>query len=79
MFLYFEKELTWAELAKLTVKDSIQDDAAGIAAQLSYYFFLSLSRAAVYRRARELLPSLQLHRWMVRMICADAPAAVVEL
>ena len=48
MFLYFEKELGWTELIKRTVKDSIQDDIAGIAAQLSYYFFLSLFPALLF-------------------------------
>ena len=35
MYLYFEKHLDWMELARRTIKDSIQDDVPGIAAQLS--------------------------------------------
>lgn len=48
MFLYFEKDLGWRELTRRTVKDSIQDDVAGIAAQLAYYFFLALFPALLF-------------------------------
>jgi membrane protein len=34
--------LSWGELIRRTVKESIDDDLLGLAAQLSYYFFLAL-------------------------------------
>ena len=42
MFAYFEMAIGWAELLKRTYKDSLADDALGLAAQLAYYFFLAL-------------------------------------
>jgi membrane protein len=34
--------LSWFELARRTIKESIDDDVLGLAAQLAYYFFLAL-------------------------------------
>jgi membrane protein len=80
MFLYFEKELSWMELAKRTVKDSIQDDVAGIAAQLSYYFFLSLFPALLFLVAlASFFPLYNFTDELMRMIGPIAPAAVVDL
>ena len=80
MFLYFEKELPWTELAKRTVKDSIQDDVAGIAAQLSYYFFLSLFPALLFVVAlASFFPLYNFTDELMRMVAPIAPAAVVEL
>jgi membrane protein len=42
MFAYFESTLGWGELLKRTAKETIADDALGLAAQLAYYFFLAL-------------------------------------
>ena len=42
MFAYFDMAIGWAELFKRTYKDSLADDALGLAAQLAYYFFLAL-------------------------------------
>lgn len=42
MLGYFETTLSWTELAKRTYKEMMEDDAMGLAAQLAYYFFLSL-------------------------------------
>ena len=42
MLAYFEVHLGWTELFKRTFRDTLKDDAQGLAAQLSYYFFLSL-------------------------------------
>jgi membrane protein len=80
MFLYFEKELSWMELARRTVKDSIQDDVAGIAAQLSYYFFLSLFPALLFLVAlASFFPLYNFTDELMRMVGPIAPAAVVEL
>ena len=80
MFLYFEKELSWKELARRTVKDSIQDDVAGLAAQLSYYFFLSLFPALLFLVAlASFFPLYSFTDELMRMIAPIAPAAVVGL
>ena len=42
MFAYFDMPIGWRELLKRTYKDTVADDALGLAAQLAYYFFLSL-------------------------------------
>jgi membrane protein len=42
MLAYFESTVGWRELLTRTYKDSIEDDAFGLAAQLAYYFFLAL-------------------------------------
>jgi membrane protein len=42
MFAYFDMTIGWGELLKRTYKDSMEDDALGLAAQLAYYFFLAL-------------------------------------
>ena len=42
MLAYFDVPIGWKELLKRTFGDTLKDDAQGLAAQLSYYFFLSL-------------------------------------
>jgi membrane protein len=42
MLAYFNVPIGWKELIVRTVRDTLSDDAQGLAAQLSYYFFLSL-------------------------------------
>ncbi|HVH25481.1 MAG TPA: YihY/virulence factor BrkB family protein [Vicinamibacterales bacterium] len=42
MFAYFDMSIGWLELAKRTFREMQKDDGFGLAAQLAYYFFLSL-------------------------------------
>jgi len=42
MFAYFETTLGWRELLTRTARETIADDALGMAASLAYYFFLAL-------------------------------------
>ncbi len=42
MLAYFEMTLGWKELFKRTARETMADDALGLAAQLAYYFFLAL-------------------------------------
>ena len=80
MFAYFEKEISWTELSQRTIKDSIQDDAAGLAAQLAYYFFLSLFPALLFLVAlASFFPLYSLTDEMMRLLAPIAPAAVVRL
>src|SRR5918994_1393021 len=80
MFLYFEKNASWSELTKRTVKDSIQDDAAGIAAQLAYYFFLSLFPALLFLVAlASFFPLYNFNDELMRLLAPIAPAAMVSV
>ena len=40
--------LPWSELARRTWREAIEDDVLGLAAQLSYYFFLALFPAILF-------------------------------
>src|SRR5688572_1608296 len=40
--------VTWSELARRTWRDAVEDDVLGLAAQLSYYFFLALFPAILF-------------------------------
>jgi membrane protein len=44
----FKISISWTELAKRTVREFIADGCLGIAAQLSYYFFLALFPALLF-------------------------------
>ena len=42
MLVYLRNPLPWTELARRTIRETIADDAAGLAAELAYYFFVAL-------------------------------------
>ena len=44
----FEVPLAWSELLRRTWRDALDDDVLGLAAQLSYYFFLALFPAILF-------------------------------
>ncbi|RPH32268.1 MAG: YihY/virulence factor BrkB family protein, partial [Chloroflexi bacterium] len=48
MFRAFRIPISWAELGKRTVNETIEDDVMGLAAQLAYYFFLALFPALLF-------------------------------
>jgi membrane protein len=48
VFAYFRAPLTWTELARRTLKDTLEDDCPGLAAQLAFYFFLSVFPALLF-------------------------------
>jgi len=45
MLANFDIPLSWPELIKRTVNETMSDDAQGLASQLAYCFFLALLRA----------------------------------
>lgn len=47
MFLYFRAPVSWRELARRTVADTIRDGCPGLAAQLAFYFVLGLFPALI--------------------------------
>jgi membrane protein len=48
MFAAFDIPLSWGELLKRTARETNEDDALGLAAQLAYYFFLALFPAVLF-------------------------------
>jgi membrane protein len=48
MLTYFRRPLPWAELARRTIADTFEDDCPGLAAQLAFYFFLSVFPAMLF-------------------------------
>jgi membrane protein len=48
MLAYFDTTVGWGELLKRTVKEIQTDNGLGLAAQLAYYFFLSLFPALLF-------------------------------
>src|SRR5687767_15561734 len=40
--------ISWSELARRTWREVVEDDVLGLAAQLSYYFFLALFPAILF-------------------------------
>jgi membrane protein len=76
----FNLPLSWRELANRTVKDAMADDALGLAAQLAYYFFLSLFPTLLALVA--LASFFPLHDFtdnVVGALAPVAPAAVVQV
>ena len=80
MFAYFEKHLDWTELARRTIKDSIEDDVPGIAAQLAYYFFLALFPALLFLVAlASFFPLYNFSDQLMRLLAPVAPVEIVNL
>jgi membrane protein len=48
MFRTFKINLTWAELIRKTINETIADRVPGISAELAYYFLLALAPAIVF-------------------------------
>jgi membrane protein len=48
MFAAFDIPLSWGELLRRTARETSEDDAFGLAAQLAYYFFLALFPAVLF-------------------------------
>lgn len=78
MFTAFDIPLSWRDLIKRTVKDSIEDDCLGLAAQLAYYFFLSLFPAILFLIAlASFFPLTNLLDEITRTLRPFAPAEVL--
>src|SRR5687767_1818171 len=48
MLAYLKVPITWGEVLRRTVKETIADDCLGMAAQLAYYFFFALFPALLF-------------------------------
>jgi membrane protein len=80
MLAYLDVHVGWKELLKRTIKDTSQDDVFGLAAQLSYYFFLSLFPALLFLVAlASLFPLQQFVDDVVKYLQPIAPPDVITI
>jgi membrane protein len=79
MFRAFAIPITWSELVKRTVRETNEDDCLGLAAQLAYYFVLSLVPALVFMLALTSLFPSQLLQNILRTIQTVAPSEVAAI
>ena len=80
MLAYFQTTIGWWELIKRTVRETLQDDAQSLAAQLAYYFFLSLFPALLCLIAlASLFPLENFTNQVVQRLAPVAPREVVEI
>jgi len=80
MIAYFQTSLSWRELIRRTYREVMQDDAQGLAAQLSYYFFLALFPALLCLIAvASFFPLQNLTDDLVRMLGPFAPVEMIDL
>ena len=80
MLNYFHATIGWGELLKRTYRETMQDDAQSLAAQLAYYFFLSLFPALLCLLAvASLFPLENLTDDVARMLAPVAPPEMVKL
>jgi len=77
---YLEKSMSWTELIKRTAREVSKDDAQGLAAQLSYYFFLALFPALLCVIAiASFFPLQNLTDDVVRMLGPFAPSEILDI
>jgi len=80
MFVYLGSHLTWRELIVRTAKETIADDGLGLAAQLAYYFFLSLFPALLFLVAlASYFPLQHLADSLVSILSRFTPAGIPSL
>lgn len=80
MFADFDVPLSWRTLFKRTIKESLADDALGLAAQLAYYFFLALFPALLFLLAlASFFPLGRFTEMLPDMLGAFAAPQMVEL
>src|SRR5436190_24387799 len=80
MLGYFESAIGWREVLRRTYREIMRDDAQGLAAQLSYYFFLSLFPALLCLIAiASFFPLQNITDDVVRLLGPFAPAEMLDL
>ncbi len=80
MFVFCQMRLTWWELIKRTVKETVADDGLGLAAQLAYYFFLALFPALLFLVAlASFFPLQHFTDILVGMLSRFTPAMISQL
>lgn len=77
---YLGVRIGWKTLFVRTLRETIRDDADGMAAQLGYFFFLSLFPTLLFLIAlASLFPLQDLTDEMVRLLQPFAPAEVITI
>jgi membrane protein len=80
MLAYLDVHVGWKEILKRTFRDTLKDDAQGLAAQLAYYFFLSLFPTLLCVIAlASLFPLQNLTDEVVALLQPVAPAEVIAI
>jgi len=80
MLANFDIPLSWPELIKRTVKETMSDDAQGLASQLAYYFFLALFPALLCLLAiASFFPLQSFADDVVRLLGPFAPREVLDI
>ena len=79
VFTAFRLPLTWTELVKRTVRETISDNALGLAAQLAFYFLLALVPAIAFVVAVASFFPPRLLDDMVSSLAGLAPPDVVRI
>jgi membrane protein len=79
LFVPFEVHLSWRELVTRTIREVNEDDCFGLAAQLSYYFFLALFPAVLFFLAvASFFPIANLNDELLRTLGPFAPPDVLR-
>jgi len=80
MLAYFTTTLGWRELLKRTVHETQADNGLGLAAQLAYYFFLSLFPALLFLLAlASIIPGFDLVGRGTEALAGIAPPEVMNV
>jgi membrane protein len=80
MLANFDIPLSWPELIKRTVKETMSDDVQGLASQLAYYFFLALFPALLCLLAiASFFPLQSFADDVVRLLGPFAPREVLDI
>jgi membrane protein len=80
MFADFDMALSWGELARRTYRETIKDDAQGLASQLAYYFFLALFPALLCVIAiASFFPLQHFTDEVVRLLGPFAPKEMIDI
>jgi membrane protein len=77
---YFETTLGWREVLERTVHETQADNGLGLAAQLAYYFFLSLFPALLFLLAlSSMIPGFDMVGRASAALAGIAPPDVIAL
>lgn len=80
MFANFDTTLSWRELIKRTLNETMQDDAQGLASQLAYYFFLALFPALLCLLAiASFFPLKNFTDDVLRLLSPFAPREAIDI
>jgi membrane protein len=80
MLAYLDVPLTWRELLTRTVRETLDDDGLGLAAQLAFYFFLALFPTLLFLIAlASFLPAEDVVGRVVSLLQGVAPGEVIAI